>query len=122
MSIDVRRVSDELKRALRKGVGARLNPQDTDIALTALRAIAASAEQRDLKNRELPFQIELLDEQGWPVETLATIADGAIARATFAAAVRQQPERKIRLRLGSSVLADSQTAGRSRESIADDRG
>jgi hypothetical protein len=121
MSADIRRVSDELKRSLRRGEGARLSAQDTDIALAALRAMAASAQQRDLKNRDPAFQIELLDEHGWPIETLATIVDAVIARAAFAAAVSQRPERKMRLRLGSRVLADSESAGSSREPTADNR-
>jgi hypothetical protein len=107
MSVDIRRLSEELNRSLQKGEGARLTREDTDIALAALRAIAANAEQRRLENRDKSFQIELMDEHGWPIEALATIVDGAIAHATFVAAVKQQPERKIRLRLGPRILADS---------------
>jgi hypothetical protein len=110
MSVDIRRLSDELRRSLMKGESAHLTPEDTDIALAALRAVAVKAERRNLEGRSPAFQIELIDDQGWPIEVLATIVDGAVAHATFAAVVAQRPDRKIRLRLGPRVLADSRMA------------
>jgi hypothetical protein len=51
--------------------------------------------------------VELLDDQGWSVEMLAILVDEPVARAAFAAAVKQRPERRSMLRHGSKIVADS---------------
>jgi hypothetical protein len=109
MSVDVRRLSDELRRSLRKKRGADLTPEDTDIALAALRAVAGIAGGRDPARRPDLFQIEQLDDQGWPVEVLASVVSSPVAHAAFAAAVGRHPQRRLRLRRGPDVLADTAT-------------
>jgi hypothetical protein len=106
-SIDVRRLSEELLRQSRKGSGADLTPEEVDVALAALRSMAGIAVQKNLDRRNRPLQVELLDDQGWSVEMLAILVDEPVARAAFAAAVKQRPERRIMLRHGSKIVADS---------------
>jgi hypothetical protein len=107
MSADVLRLSQELSHKLRRGEGANLTPEEVDVALAALRAMAGITVQKNLDRRNNAFQIELLDDQGWPVEVLAILVDEPVARTAFAAAVKQRPERRIMLRHGSKILADS---------------
>jgi hypothetical protein len=107
MSVDIRRLSDELRRALQKRKGADLTPEDVDVALAALRSVATLPGQPKLERRNETFQIELLDAQGWPVEVLASVADYPIARAAFAAAVEGRPTGRIRLRRSTEILAET---------------
>jgi hypothetical protein len=107
MSVDVRRLSDELRRALQKRKGADLTPEDVDVVLAALRSLATSPGQPKLERRNETFQIELLDAQGWPVEVLASVADYPVARAAFAAAVDGRPTGRIRLRRSTEILGET---------------
>ena len=60
------------------------------------------------QQQELPYRIEMWDEQDNRVEELiALVADHAVGRATFAEAVKRRPGRIITLRQKSRVLADS---------------
>jgi hypothetical protein len=102
---DMRQLADQLAQASQKGQGARLAPQDVDIALTALRAHAGAMSPPKMKITPQMFQIELLDDQGWPEAVLAVIRDEVIARAAFDEAARQRPNRKLKLRLGARVIA-----------------
>ena len=108
MSADVRRLSQELRHKLWRGKGADLTAEEMDVALAALRSMAGITVQENLDRRNSAFQIELLDDQGWPVEVLANLVDEPVARRAFAAAVKQRPERRIMLRYGSKILADSE--------------
>ena len=61
MSVDVSRLSDELRRYVRKGQGADLAPGAVDIVMAALRSVAAMPEQPRLDHKNSMFQIELPD-------------------------------------------------------------
>jgi hypothetical protein len=60
-----------------------------------------------IKRTRRMFQIEAMDERGWPQEVLAVISDGNVAQAAYDEAVRQHPDRKVRLRRGTSAMAES---------------
>ena len=107
MNVDVRRLSEELLRKSREGNGAQLTPEEVDVALVALRSMAGITVQKNPDRRNGSFQVELLGDQGWSVEVLAILVDELVARTAFAAAIKQRPERRIMLRHGSKILADS---------------
>jgi hypothetical protein len=109
MSGDIRRLSDELRRSLTKGKGADLTAEDVDIALAALRSAAGIAGPHNLAHFYDLFQIEMLDDHGWPTEVLASVVHGRIAHAAFTAAADRHTERRIRLRRGPEILADTET-------------
>jgi hypothetical protein len=109
MSVDVRRLSDDLRRALRKRRGADLAPEDVDVALAALRAVAGVPGPPVGSHRDALYQIEMLDDHGWPVEVLASVVSGPIAQAAFSAPVDSRLGRRIRLRRGPQILADTAT-------------
>jgi hypothetical protein len=108
MNVDVRRLSRESRSKLRRGKGADLTPEELDVALAALRSMAGITVEENLDRRNSAFQIELLDDQGWTVQVLAILVDEPVARGAFAAAVKQRPERRIMLRYGPKILADSE--------------
>jgi hypothetical protein len=106
MTVRLRGLSDRLKKALGKCAGVNLTPEDLDLALAALRAIASGIAREGVFNGgRATFQIELLDEEGWPKETLAVILDESVARQVFEIAAKGRPERRIVLRCGSKILA-----------------
>jgi hypothetical protein len=107
VSAEVHQLVDHLTQSSQKGVGARLRPQDVDIALMALKAGVGMMAAPKIKLTPRTFQIELLDRHGWPEQVLAVVRDETIARAAFDEAIKQQPGRKIRLRLGGRVVAEA---------------
>ena len=57
---------------------------------------------------KLPYRVELCGEDGnAPERVLALALDANLARAIFRAAQKEYPERRIVLRRGSRVVADS---------------
>lgn len=67
--------------------------------------LGGSSGQRE----NLPFRVELCDavENEHVERVLARAFNAALARAIFAAALREYPERRITLRRGSRLIADS---------------
>jgi len=65
---------------------------------------------RPVAGEELPYGIELWDAvSGKTVErVLARAAGASLARAIFKAASGEYPERRVTLRLGARVIADSE--------------
>lgn len=59
-------------------------------------------------NETLPFKIELWDEAGIGVQrVLARVASSVLARAAYEAAVSEHANRRITLRRGARLIADS---------------
>jgi hypothetical protein len=110
MHSGLRRLSEQLRRAAQLSDGARLAPADVDIALAALRSAVEGA-QVDGNRKGHSFQIELLDDDGWPIEVLAEVNDEQLARAVFARALASGPKRKMRLRIGGRVLVETNDLG-----------
>ena len=105
---DIHKLADDLAQQSQAGSGARLTPDAVNIALAALRSHAdVLGPPKSVKTRRA-FQIEALNSQGWPEEVLAAVNDEVIARAAFEAAVRQHPGRKLRLRQGARLVAESE--------------
>jgi hypothetical protein len=104
---NIHKLADQLAQHSQQGSGAHLAPQSVDLALAALRAYADMLGPPRIKRTRRMFQIEALDDRGWPQEALAVVSDEHIARAAFEEAVKQRPGCKIRLRRGTSLLAES---------------
>lgn len=104
---EISKLADQLAQHSQRGAGADLAPASVDIALAALRAYADMLGPPKIKRTRRTFQIEAMDSRGWPQEVLAVISNPVIAQAAFEEAVRQHPDRKIRLRRGTSQLAES---------------
>jgi hypothetical protein len=100
----LRRLSEQLRRAAHVSDGARLAPAEVGIALAALRSAIETAQ---VERKGDSFQIESLDEEGWPLEVLAVVNEELLARAAFARALSGVPKRKMRLRIGGRVLIDA---------------
>jgi hypothetical protein len=103
--VSVRELSHRLKGCALRGDGAALTPEDVEVALASLRAIAGAVPQKKPSRRQCAFQIELIDDEGWPAETLAQVADEAVALRAFEVAVLQRPRSTIRLRLDLELIA-----------------
>jgi hypothetical protein len=104
---DIRKLADQLAQDSQRGEGAHLPPESVDLALAALRAYADMLGPPKIKRTRRMFQIEVMDERGWPQEVLAVISDGTVAQAAYDEAVKQHPDRKVRLRRGTSAMAES---------------
>jgi hypothetical protein len=104
---NISRLADQLAQYSQQGAGAHLMPESVDLALAALRAYADMLGPPKIKRTRQMFQIEAMDSRGWPQEVLAVVSDPLIAQAAFEEAVRQHPDRRIRLRRGTSQLAES---------------
>jgi hypothetical protein len=104
---DISKLADQLAQHSQRGAGAHLLPEAVDLALAALRAYADMLGPPKIKRTPRMFQIEAMDSRGWPQEVLAVVSDPLIAQAAFEEAVRRHPDRKIRLRRGTSQVAES---------------
>jgi hypothetical protein len=85
--------------------GTSLRGEDLDVVLAALRAIDLGPERFIRRPVGDMFQIELLDDDGWPIAALASIAEERIARAVFDDVQKREPAKAIRLRRGATILA-----------------
>lgn len=66
----------------------------------------------DGQRADLPYRIEVWDEQYSHVEELvAMVGDHVVARAAFGETIRQRPGRNVTLRQKTRVLAESQRQG-----------
>ncbi len=101
---EVRRLTERLAKAVRSGAGTRLTARDVDIALAALRIRTATASPPNIKIAPEMYQIELIDQDGWPVSTLAVIEDESVARAAFEEAISHNDSDILRLRVGAQIL------------------
>jgi hypothetical protein len=108
MHSGLRRLSERLRHAAHVSASARLAPAEVNIALMALRSAIESAQVRR-DGRGDSFQIELLDDDGWPIEVLAVVNDEPLARAVFARALTDGPKRRMRLRIGGHGRRAAQT-------------
>jgi hypothetical protein len=106
MRTGIRRLSEQIRRTADASRGVRLASKDVNIVLAALRSATENADA-NLNGRAYPLQIELLDEEGWPVEVLALFNEELLARAVFNRAKSEKPRRKMRLRAGARVLIDA---------------
>ena len=104
---DIHKLADQLAQHSQRGAGAHLTPECVDLALAALRAYGDMLGPPKIKRTRQMFQVEAMDSRGWPEEVLAVVRDALIARAAFEEAVKQHPDRKIRLRHGTNQLAES---------------
>ena len=61
------------------------------------------------RRESLPYRVELRDERDPDVveRVLARAVNAALARTIFAAAKREHPDRRITLRRGARLIADS---------------
>jgi hypothetical protein len=103
----MRELADKLAQCSQAGSGAELTPHSVDIALAALRAHADALGPPKIKRTCPQYQIEAMDSQGWPDETLAVVTNGVIAQAAFEEAAKLHPGRKIRLRHGARLIAET---------------
>jgi hypothetical protein len=106
-SNDIRKLADQLAQYSQRGAGVHLMPQSVDLALAAWRAYGDMLGPPKIKRTRRMFQIEAMDSRGWPQEVLAIVSDDLIARAAFDEAVKQHPDRKIRLRRGTVQVLES---------------
>jgi len=100
---EIRQLSQRLTETSEKGDGVKLKSEDVEIALAALRALASNATEE--KSRvPIAFAVEVLDAQLWPQEMIATSINEEIAHAAYLEAVKQRPDRIIRLRRGKDII------------------
>jgi hypothetical protein len=99
----IRQLSQRLAETSDKGDGFKLKSEDVEIALAALRALASAAAEE--KNRaRTAFAVEILDAQLWPQEMIATSSNEEIAHAAYLEAIKQRPDRIVRLRRGKEII------------------
>jgi hypothetical protein len=89
---------------------ARLGPPRRRSGDGARSRVAGSrGVQAEAKSERLNYSIELWDRRGAAVErVLARAVSVVLARAIFAAAVREHPQRYITLCRGAQVIAESE--------------
>jgi len=102
---DIRKLADRL--AQRGSSGARLTPESAHLALIALRVYADLLDQPSIDMNDHPWRIEELDSEGRPLEILALAKNAFIARAAYDQAVVQRAGRKLHLRQGARVVAET---------------
>ena len=61
---------------------------------------------------DLPYRVEVWEDDSRVEELVALVGDQAVARAAFAEATRRRPGELVTLRQKTPVLADSRRSGR----------
>lgn len=63
---------------------------------------------RASQSEKLPYRVELWDAEAEMLErVLARAVNAVLARAIFKAALAEYPDRRLKLRCGSRIIADS---------------